>query len=50
MQQISAKGRHAGDQEEKLTRNITSSLARSLQELSTNFRRGQSTYLRSNPF
>ena len=47
VQQISAKGRLAGDQEFKLTRNITSSLARSLQELSTNFRKGQSSYLRS---
>ena len=34
-------------EEAKLTTNITCSLVRTLQDLSTNFRKGQSAYLRS---
>ncbi|TKS71489.1 Syntaxin-16 [Collichthys lucidus] len=37
---------HCTDQEEKLLRNVVSSLAQSLQELSTNFRHTQSGYLK----
>jgi len=46
VQQISAKSRLGTSQEQKLTCNITSSLARTIQDLSGNFRRGQSSYLK----
>ncbi|XP_074644753.1 syntaxin-16-like isoform X2 [Tubulanus polymorphus] len=46
VQQIVAKGRHATIQEQKVTNNITNALARTLTELSTTFRQGQSNYLK----
>uniref|UniRef100_A0A8C7QK18 Syntaxin 16 n=1 Tax=Oncorhynchus mykiss TaxID=8022 RepID=A0A8C7QK18_ONCMY len=39
---------HCTEQEERLLRNVVSSLAGSLQELSTNFRHTQSSYLKRN--
>ncbi|XP_002735079.1 syntaxin-16-like isoform X1 [Saccoglossus kowalevskii] len=46
IQQIGLKSRMATPQERKVTKNIMSSLAASLQDLSINFRRGQSAYLK----
>ena len=46
VQQISRRSSYGNAQDVRLTQNITSSLARTLQELSTNFRKGQSAYLR----
>ncbi|KAK2166631.1 hypothetical protein LSH36_37g10091 [Paralvinella palmiformis] len=46
VQQINNKGHLGSSQEQKLTLNIVSSLARTLQEMSTNFRKAQSSYLR----
>ena len=37
---------HCTEQEERLLRNVVSSLAQSLQELSTSFRHTQSSYLK----
>lgn len=37
---------HCTEQEERLLRNVVSSLAQSLQDLSTNFRHTQSSYLK----
>ena len=47
VQQINQRSRYSSLQEQKLTLNVVSSLARTLQELSNNFRKSQSTYLRS---
>ena len=47
LQAITAKSKDASDQEKKLAKNVTVSLAVSLQDLSVNFRRSQSNYLRS---
>lgn len=47
VQQIGAKSRGGSTQEQRLTINITSSLARTVTELSTNFRKSQSDYLKS---
>ncbi|XP_064599143.1 syntaxin-16-like [Liolophura sinensis] len=44
--QIGSKSRLGTEQEKKLSLNITSSLARGLTEMSTNFRKSQSSYLR----
>ncbi|XP_064641463.1 syntaxin-16-like isoform X2 [Lineus longissimus] len=44
--QIGNKSKFGTSQEQKLTVNVTSSLARGLQDLSTNFRQGQSKYLK----
>lgn len=46
LQAITAKSKDASDQEKKLAKNVTVSLAVSLQDLSVNFRRSQSNYLR----
>ncbi|XP_070574996.1 syntaxin-16-like isoform X2 [Ptychodera flava] len=46
IQYIGSKSRMGSDQERKVTKNIMSSLATSLQELSINFRKGQSAYLK----
>lgn len=45
IQQITARSRRGTDQEVKLSQNIIMSLIRSVQELSNNFRRSQSSYL-----
>lgn len=47
VQQISSKSRVGSQQEQKLTGNIVSSIARTLQDLSTTFRKAQSSYLKS---
>ena len=47
VQQLSASARLVSDMELRLNRNITSSVARSLQELSSTFRSSQSAYLKS---
>jgi len=47
VQQLSASARLVSDMELRLNRNITSSVARSLQELSAAFRSSQSAYLKS---
>ncbi|XP_041375822.1 syntaxin-16-like [Gigantopelta aegis] len=44
--QISSKSFRGSDQEKKLSHNIVSSLARTIQEMSINFRKSQSNYLR----
>lgn len=44
---IGSRAKHGTDQEKKVARNVMSSLALTLQELSVNFRKSQSTYLRS---
>ncbi len=46
LQSINAKSKAASDQEKKVAKNVTSSLAMSLQDLSVNFRRSQSSYLK----
>ena len=46
LQSITAKSKDATDQEKKVAKNVTSSLALSLQELSVNFRKSQSGYLK----
>nr|XP_022335611.1 syntaxin-16-like isoform X2 [Crassostrea virginica]XP_022345186.1 syntaxin-16-like isoform X2 [Crassostrea virginica] len=46
VQQISNRSLHGTDQEKRLSTNIVSSLVRSLQEMSTNFRKSQSVYLK----
>lgn len=45
IQQITARSRRGTDQEMKLSQNIIMSLIRSVQELSNNFRKSQSSYL-----
>ena len=47
LQAITAKSKDASDQEKKVAKNVTTSLAISLQELSINFRKSQSGYLKS---
>ena len=47
LQAISAKSKDASDQERKVAKNVTTSLAFTLQELSVNFRKSQSGYLKS---
>ena len=47
IQRIGRQSRNASKQEQRLLRNVMSSLAVSLQDLSTNFRKGQSSYLKS---
>lgn len=47
MQAINNRSKGGSDQEIKVAKNVTCSLALSLQELSTNFRKSQSSYLRS---
>ena len=47
LQAITAKSKDASDQERKVAKNVTTSLAFSLQELSVNFRKSQSGYLKS---
>ncbi len=44
---IGGRAKHGSDQEKKVAKNVMSSLALTLQELSVNFRKSQSTYLRS---
>lgn len=46
VQRINSRCHQGSSNEQRLTKNIVSSLARSLQDLSTNFRRAQSSYLR----
>ncbi|XP_065916001.1 syntaxin-16-like [Dysidea avara] len=46
LQVIIAKSKSASDQEKRVSRNVISSLATSLQELSGNFRKSQSLYLK----
>ena len=46
LQTITAKSKEASDQEIKVAKNVTTSLAISLQELSVNFRKSQSSYLK----
>ena len=47
LQAINNKSKGGTDQEIKVAKNVTCSLALSLQELSTNFRKSQSSYLKS---
>ena len=47
VQQLRASARLVSDMELRLNHNITSSVARSLQELSSSFRSSQSAYLKS---
>lgn len=46
LQSITSKSKHSTDQEKKVAKNVTSSLALSLQDLSVNFRKSQSGYLK----
>ncbi|XP_072013664.1 syntaxin-16-like isoform X2 [Amphiura filiformis] len=46
IQSIGSRGRHGTGQEQKVTRNVMSSLATKLQELSNTFRKNQSMYLK----
>lgn len=47
IQRMSKQSRSASKQEQRMLKNVTSSLAVSLQDLSTNFRKSQSSYLKS---
>ena len=47
LQGIIAQSNRGSDQERRVAKNVTSSLAISLQDLSGNFRKSQSTYLKS---
>ena len=47
IQKIVARAKSATPEEKRLVKNVVSSLASSLQELSGNFRKSQSTYLKS---
>lgn len=47
LQGISVQAKHGTDQEKRVAKNVTSSLALSLQDLSINFRKSQSTFLKS---
>ena len=47
LQGISNQANSGSDQERRVAKNVTSSLAMSLQDLSGNFRKSQSTYLKS---
>ena len=44
---INSRSKNATDQEKKVAKNVMSSLALSLQDLSVNFRKSQSNYLKS---
>nr|XP_006125391.1 syntaxin-16 isoform X3 [Pelodiscus sinensis] len=46
VQALQSRSRNCTEQEERVLRNVVSSLAQSLQELSTNFRHAQSDYLK----
>ncbi|XP_051887226.1 syntaxin-16 isoform X2 [Pristis pectinata] len=46
VQNLQSKGRSCTEQEERVLRNVISSLAQALQDLSTNFRHAQSSYLK----
>ncbi|XP_074066454.1 syntaxin-16 isoform X1 [Macrotis lagotis] len=46
VQALQSRARNCTEQEERVLRNVVSSLAQSLQELSTNFRHAQSGYLK----
>jgi syntaxin 16 len=46
LQGISNQARNGSEQEKRVAKNVTSSLALSLQDLSVNFRKSQSTYLK----
>ena len=46
LQTITTKSKDATDQERKVAKNVTTSLAISLQDLSVNFRKSQSSYLK----
>ncbi|XP_063815463.1 syntaxin-16 isoform X1 [Pseudophryne corroboree] len=46
VQTLQSRARHCTEQEERVLRNVVSSLAQSLQDLSTNFRHAQSGYLK----
>ncbi|KAJ8303132.1 hypothetical protein KUTeg_019528, partial [Tegillarca granosa] len=46
VQQINTRSLQGSGQEKKLSKNIVSSLVRTLQEMSTNFRKSQSAYLK----
>ena len=47
LQEISAKANRGSDQEKRVAKNVSTSLAISLQELSVSFRKTQSSYLKS---
>ena len=47
VQKMAVRSRISSIGEQRLTQNIVSSLVRSLQDLSTNFKKSQSNYLRS---
>ena len=47
LQGISSMANSGSDQEKRVAKNVTSSLAVSLQDLSGNFRKSQSNYLKS---
>ncbi len=47
LQAIGVKSKTASEQERRVAKNVTTSLAISLQELSVNFRKSQSSYLKS---
>ena len=47
---LQARCGHCTEQEERLLRNVVSSLAQNLQDLSTNFRHTQSGYLKRKNF
>ena len=46
LQIIITKSKNVSDQEKRVAKNVTSSLASSLQDLSSNFRKSQSLYLK----
>lgn len=46
LQAITAKSKNSTDQEKRVAKNVITSLALSLQDLSVNFRKSQSTYLK----
>ena len=50
LQAISVKGSQGSDQERMVAKNVSVSLAISLQDLSANFRKSQSSYLKSEFF
>ena len=47
VQQINSQSNRGAEQQQKLSHNIVTSLARTMQEMSTNFRKSQSAYLKS---
>ena len=47
LQAITARGSRGSEQENRVAKNVSTSLAISLQELSVNFRKSQSSYLKS---